>query len=63
MSLGLQGEVQAARGDLGFLFAVSQLNTCSIYCTQTMSMACIENKHAQASHVMLYIQTLASTDE
>lgn len=63
VSLCLQGEVQAARGDLGFLFAVSQLNTCSIYCTQTMSVAFIKNTYAQASHIMLYIQILASTDE
>lgn len=41
VSLGLQGELQAATGDLGCICCV-KLNTFSIYCTQTMAAACIK---------------------
>lgn len=47
-SLCLQCEVQAVRVNSGFVFVVLQLNTCSVYCAQTIYMSCIKNIHTQA---------------
>lgn len=48
VSLCLQCEIQAVRGNSGFLFAVLQLNTCSSYCAQAIYVSCINNIHTQA---------------
>ena len=63
VSLRLQCDIETARGNRGFLFAVLQLNTCSIYCAQTIYVSCIKKYIHRLLYIMTYFSILQSTDE
>lgn len=63
VSLCLQCEIETIRGNPGFLFAVLQLNACSIYCAQTIYMSCIKKHIQRLLYIMMYFSILQSTDE